>query len=115
MGLGRAWAGAGHGVQLEGNPSGTGLLARLLARLLGLLVRLVILARPLAMLLAIARLYKLFTDLSDFLGIASSHSRDFTPDRLDSRSLQMLWEWKNRTRLDEYCFFYYLIPPEDII
>ena len=24
-------------------------------------------------------------------------------------------EWKNRTRLDEYYFFYYLIPPEDII
>ena len=24
-------------------------------------------------------------------------------------------EWKNRTRLDEYYFFYYLIPPEDVI
>ncbi len=24
-------------------------------------------------------------------------------------------EWKNRTRLDEHYFFYYLIPPEDII
>jgi hypothetical protein len=24
-------------------------------------------------------------------------------------------EWKNRTRLDEYYFFYYPIPPEDII
>ena len=24
-------------------------------------------------------------------------------------------EWKNRTRLDEYYFFYYLIPPEGII
>ncbi len=23
-------------------------------------------------------------------------------------------EWKNRTRLDEHYFFYYLIPPEDI-
>ncbi len=29
--------------------------------------------------------------------------------------LQPPREWKNRTRLDEYHFFYYLIPPEDII
>jgi hypothetical protein len=29
--------------------------------------------------------------------------------------LQSPREWKNRTRLDEYYFFYYLIPPEDII
>ena len=29
--------------------------------------------------------------------------------------LQAPREWKNRTRLDEYYFFYYLIPPEDII
>ena len=28
--------------------------------------------------------------------------------------LQSPREWKNRTRLDEYYFFYYLIPPEDI-
>ena len=27
---------------------------------------------------------------------------DFTPDRLDSRSLQTLWEWKNRVLLEEY-------------
>ena len=27
--------------------------------------------------------------------------------------LQSPREWKNRTRLDEYYFFYYLIPPED--
>jgi len=29
--------------------------------------------------------------------------------------LQSPREWKNRTRLDEGYFFYYLIPPEDII
>ncbi len=29
--------------------------------------------------------------------------------------LQSPREWKNRTRLDEYYFFCYLIPPEDII
>ncbi len=29
--------------------------------------------------------------------------------------LQSPREWKNRTRLDEYYFFYYPIPPEDII
>jgi hypothetical protein len=29
--------------------------------------------------------------------------------------LQSPREWKDRTRLDEYYFFYYLIPPEDII
>ena len=29
--------------------------------------------------------------------------------------LQSPREWKNRTRLDEYYFFYCLIPPEDII
>ncbi len=27
--------------------------------------------------------------------------------------LQSPREWKNRTRLDEHYFFYYLIPPED--
>ena len=27
---------------------------------------------------------------------------DFTPDRLDSRSLQTLWEWENRVLLEEY-------------
>ena len=30
-------------------------------------------------------------------------------------SLRSPREWKNRTRLDEHYFFYYLIPPEDII
>ena len=44
----------------------------------------------------------IFTDLyrnfRTFLG-------DFTPDRLDSRSLQTLWEWKNRVLLEEYYIF----------
>ena len=30
---------------------------------------------------------------------------DFTPDRLDSRSLETLWEWKNRVLLEEYYIF----------
>jgi hypothetical protein len=30
---------------------------------------------------------------------------DFAPDRLDSRSLQTLWEQKNRVLLEEYYIF----------
>ncbi len=37
---------------------------------------------------------------------------DFTPDRLDSRSLETLWEWKNRVILEEYYIFNVAIPPE---
>ena len=37
---------------------------------------------------------------------------DFTPDRLDSRSLQTLWEWKNRVLLEEYYIFNVAIPLE---
>ena len=53
------------------------LLARLLARLLALLVRPTGNISQTIGLLAIARLYKLFTDLSDFLGITSSHWQSF--------------------------------------
>ena len=35
---------------------------------------------------------------------------DFTPDRLDSRSLYTLWEWKNRVLLEEYYVFNVAIP-----
>ena len=60
----------------------------------------------------------------------ASHSRFFVGLGFESRRallgnvelgkcilirLQSPREWKNRTRLDEYYFFYYLIPPEDII
>jgi hypothetical protein len=37
---------------------------------------------------------------------------DFTPDGLDSRRLQTLWEWKNRVLLEEYCIFNVAIPLE---
>ena len=37
---------------------------------------------------------------------------DFTPDRLDSRSLYTLWEWKNRVLLEEYHIFNVVIPLE---
>ena len=35
---------------------------------------------------------------------------DFTPDRLDSRSLQTPWERKNRVLLEEYYIFNVAIP-----
>ncbi len=59
----------------------------------------------------------------------ASHSRFFIGQGFESRRallenvklgksilirLQSPREWKNRTRLDEGYFFYYLIPPEDI-
>ena len=37
---------------------------------------------------------------------------DFAPGRLDSRSLEPLWEWKNRVLLEEYYFCNVVIPPE---
>ncbi len=36
---------------------------------------------------------------------------DFTPDRLDSRSLETPWEWENRVLLEEYYIFDVVIPP----
>ena len=35
-----------------------------------------------------------------------------TPGELDSRSLQTLWEWKNRVLLEEHHIFNVVIPPE---
>ncbi len=35
------------------------------------------------------------------------------PGKFILTRLQSPREWKNRTRLDEHCFFYYLLPPED--
>ncbi len=37
-------------------------------------------------------------------------SGDLTPDRLDSRSLRTLWEWKNRIALEEYYILDVVIP-----
>ena len=37
---------------------------------------------------------------------------DFTPDGLDSRSLETPWEWKNRVLLEEYYIFNAAIPLE---
>ncbi len=37
---------------------------------------------------------------------------DFTPDGLDSRSLETLWEWKNRVLLEEDYIFNVVIPLE---
>ena len=52
-----------------------------------------------------------FPDLPDFLIFRTSLG-DFTPDGLDSRSLQTLWEWKNRVLLEEYYIFNVAIPLE---
>ena len=37
---------------------------------------------------------------------------DFNPQKLPSRGLQTLWEWKNRVLLEEYYIFNAVIPPE---
>ncbi len=37
---------------------------------------------------------------------------DFTPDRLDSRSIQALWEWNDRFILEEHHIFNVAIPLE---
>ena len=49
---------------------------------------------------------------TDFLPIFLTFLGDFTPDRLDSRSLETLWEWKNRVILEEYYIFNAAIPLE---
>ncbi len=54
-----------------------------------------------------------------FIGLGSESRRALLENVELGRSvparLRSPREWKNRTRLDEYYFFYYLIPPEDII
>ena len=47
-----------------------------------------------------------------FVPIFRTFLGDFTPDRLDSRSLETLWEWKNRVLLEEYYIFNVAIPLE---
>ena len=55
--------------------------------------------------LFVGRFFPIFPICRTFLG-------DFTPDRLDSRSLETLWEWKNRVLLEEYYIFNAAIPLE---
>ncbi len=38
---------------------------------------------------------------------------DFNPQKLPSRRLQALWEWKNRVLLEEYYIFNVVIPLEE--
>ncbi len=54
----------------------------------------------------------LYRELIPISPIFRTFLGDFTPDRLDSRSLEPLWEWKNRVLLEEYYFLNVVIPPE---
>ena len=51
----------------------------------------------------------------DFKSPTSTTLENVEPGKSILTRLRSPREWKNRTRLDEYYFFYYLIPPEDII
>ena len=53
-----------------------------------------------------------FPDLYRLLPIFRTFLGHFTPDGLDSRSLETLWEWKNRVLLEEYYIFNVAIPLE---
>ena len=53
-----------------------------------------------------------FPDVYRFLPIFRTFLGDFAPDRLDSRSLQTLLEWKNRVLLEERYIFNVVIPLE---
>ena len=50
--------------------------------------------------------------LTDFYRFFRTFLGDFTPDRLDSRSLQTPWEWKSRVLPEEYYIFDAAIPLE---
>ncbi len=54
-----------------------------------------------------------FPDFYSFLPIFRTFLGDFTPDGLDCRSLQTVWEWKNRVPLEEHYIFNVAIPPWD--
>ncbi len=54
----------------------------------------------------------MFTDFYRFLPIFPTFLGDFNPGEVDSRSLQTLWEWKNRVLLEEYYIFNVAIPLE---
>ncbi len=54
----------------------------------------------------------IFTEFYRFLPIFQTFLGDFNPQKLQSRGLQTLWEWKNRVLLEEYYIFNEVIPLE---
>ncbi len=53
-----------------------------------------------------------FPDFYRFLPIFLTFLGDFNLQKLPSRRLQTLWEWKNRVLLEEYYVFNVAIPLE---
>ncbi len=53
------------------------------------------------------------SDFYRFLPIFRTFLGDFNPQKLPSRRLQTLWEWKNRVLLEEYYIFNVAIPRKD--
>ena len=54
----------------------------------------------------------IFTDFYRILTICLTFLGDFNPQKLPSRGLQTLWEWKNRVLLEEDYIFNVAIPLE---
>ena len=50
---------------------------------------------------------------TDFYHFFRTFLGDFNPQKLPSRRLQTLWEWKNRVLLEEFYTIDEVIPPED--
>ena len=57
-------------------------------------------------------LEQLDVQISKILHIFRTFLGDFSPQKLPSRGLQTLWEWKNRVLLEEYYIFNVAIPLE---
>ena len=53
-----------------------------------------------------------YWDFSRILPICRTFLGDFNPQKLPSRGLRTLWEWKNRVLLEEYYIFNVAIPLE---
>ena len=60
----------------------------------------------------LGRFLPIFTDVYRFLQIFRTFLGDFNPQKLPSRGLQTLWEWKNRVLLEEDYIFNVAIPLE---
>ncbi len=58
------------------------------------------------------RFLPIFTDFYRILPIFLTFLGDFNPQKLPSRGLRTLWEWKNRVLLEEYYIFNVAIPLE---
>ena len=58
------------------------------------------------------RTRKMFTDVYRFLPICRTFLGDFNLQKLPSRRLQTLWEWKNRVILEKYYILNVVIPLE---